>query len=97
MALLLPEADGVADFVARQIPAATVLRYGQADRAFLDEVSFYCLPYMGDAASIALIGSLPKVSVIQSLSSGVDDVLVCAARAGDPVQRARTWPRGGHR
>jgi len=75
MALLLPEADGVADFVARQIPAATVLRYGQADRAGLDEVSFYCLPYMGDAASIALIGSLPKVSVIQSLSSGVDDVL----------------------
>ncbi len=75
MALLLPEADGVAEFVARQIPAATVLRYGQADRAGLDEVSFYCLPYMGDAASIALIGSLPKLSVIQSLSSGVDEVL----------------------
>jgi phosphoglycerate dehydrogenase-like enzyme len=75
MALLLPEADGVADVVARQLPAATVLRYGETDPAGLGEVTFYCLPYMGDAASVALIGDLPKVSVIQSLSSGVDDVL----------------------
>src|SRR6266566_2094326 len=75
MALLLPEADGVADVVARQLPGATAVRYGEADPGRLGEVTFYCLPYMGDAASVALIGDLPKVSVIQSLSSGVDDVL----------------------
>ena len=75
MTLLLPEADGVADFVARQVPGATVLRYGEATGGALDEVTFYCLPYMGDAASVELIARLPRVSVIQSLSSGVDDVL----------------------
>ena len=73
--LLLPEADGVAEYVAAQIPQANVLRYGQADRAGLAAVSFYCLPYMGDAASVALIDELPALQVIQSLSSGVDDVL----------------------
>lgn len=75
MTLLLPEADGVADFVARQVPWATVLRYGEAGGAALSEVTFYCLPYMGDAASVELIAQLPGVSVIQSLSSGVDEVL----------------------
>jgi phosphoglycerate dehydrogenase-like enzyme len=75
MTLLLPEADGVADFVARQLPGAAVLRYGEAHGGRLNDVTFYCLPYMGDAASIALIGSLPRVAVIQSLSSGVDEVL----------------------
>jgi phosphoglycerate dehydrogenase-like enzyme len=75
MTLLLPEADGVAEFVARQLPGADVLRYGEADRGGLEEVTFYCLPYMGDNASIALIASLPKVTVIQSLSSGVDEVM----------------------
>ena len=73
MTLLLPEAEGVADFVARQLPDAHVLRYGTSGA--LSEVSFYCLPYMGDAASIDLIADLPKVAVIQSLSSGVDEVL----------------------
>ncbi len=75
MTLLLPEADGVADFVERQLPGAVVLRYGVADPGQLHDVTFYCLPYMGDAASIALIGSLPRVAVIQSLSSGVDELL----------------------
>lgn len=75
MTLLLPEADGIAEFVARQLPGATVLRYGEADRGDLEEVTFYCLPYMGDAASIAMIARLPKVAVIQSLSSGVDEVI----------------------
>jgi len=75
MTLLLPEADGVADFVARELPGAQVLRYGDAHGKALDDVTFYCLPYMGDAASIALIGSLPGLAVIQSLSSGVDEVL----------------------
>jgi len=75
MALLLPEADGVADFVARRLPQAQILRYGQADRGRLDEVTFYCLPYMGDGASIDLVSQLPAVEVVQSLSSGVDEVL----------------------
>jgi phosphoglycerate dehydrogenase-like enzyme len=75
MTLLLPEADGIADFVARRLPSAGVLKYGEAHGSQLQHVTFYCLPYMGDAASIALIGSLPRLAVIQSLSSGVDEVL----------------------
>lgn len=75
MTLLLPEADGVAQFVARQLPGADVLRYGEADRGGLEDVTFYCLPYMGDSAGVELIASLPRVTVIQSLSSGVDDVI----------------------
>jgi len=75
MALLLPEADGVADYTARVLPEAEVLRYGDSGRAKLDAVTFYCLPYMGDGASIALIGKLAGLRVVQSLSSGVDDVI----------------------
>ncbi len=75
MALLLPEADGVAEHVGQRLPQAEVLRYGTAGPGRLDEVTFYCLPYMGDTASIALIGELPALRVVQSLSSGVDDVL----------------------
>jgi phosphoglycerate dehydrogenase-like enzyme len=75
MALLLPAADGVADHVQRCLPEAAVLRYGESDHSRLREVSFYCLPYMGDDASIALIRQLPRVQVVQSLSSGVDEAL----------------------
>jgi phosphoglycerate dehydrogenase-like enzyme len=80
MALLLPDADGIAGYVARQVPQAAVLSYGSADRGRLDDVTFYCLPYMGDAASVALISELPALTVIQSLSSGVDDVLAAVPR-----------------
>jgi phosphoglycerate dehydrogenase-like enzyme len=75
MALLLPEAEGIADYVARRLPHAEVLRYGRAAPERLNEVTFYCLPYMGDAASIPLIRELPRLRVVQSLSSGVDDVI----------------------
>jgi len=75
MAVLLPEADGVAGFVERTVPQAEVLRYGRAGPDRLAEVTFYCLPYMGDAASVAVIGEMPRLAVVQSLSSGVDDVL----------------------
>src|SRR5262249_9691922 len=75
MMLLLPETGGVADFVAHRLPGPAVARYGEARGATLDDVTFYCLPSMGDAASIALIDSLPRLAVIQSLSSGVDEVL----------------------
>src|SRR5215471_6384355 len=75
MALLLPEADGVADHAALALPEADVLRYGERDRAKLNAVTFYCLPYMGDDASVALIGELAGLRVVQSRSSGVDDVI----------------------
>jgi phosphoglycerate dehydrogenase-like enzyme len=74
MTFLLPAADGVADEVARRLPQATIVRY-EEDGYRLDEVEFYCLPYMGDGASIAMIAQLPRLQVLQSLSSGVDDVL----------------------
>ncbi len=75
MTLLLPAADAIADHVARRLPQATILRYEDAPWHDLDEVTFYCLPYMGGAESVALISQLPRVGVVQSLSSGVDDVL----------------------
>jgi phosphoglycerate dehydrogenase-like enzyme len=75
MALLLPEADGIAGYVARQHPQTAVHSYGETDSDRLAGVTFYCLPYMGDAASIGLISELPALKVIQSLSSGVDEVL----------------------
>ncbi len=75
MALLLPAADGIADHVERCLPQAAIVRYDQAGHDRLDEITFYCLPYMGDAASVALISRMPRVRVLQSLSSGVDDVL----------------------
>jgi phosphoglycerate dehydrogenase-like enzyme len=75
MTLLLPEDDGIAEFVERSVPAAVVRRHGQAARDRLDDVTFYCLPYMGDASTIALIREMPQLAVVQSLSSGVDEVL----------------------
>jgi phosphoglycerate dehydrogenase-like enzyme len=75
MALLLPEADGVAGYVAGALPGERVIRYGETASCGLDDITFYCLPYMGDAASVELIARLPSLTVVQSLSSGVDDVL----------------------
>jgi phosphoglycerate dehydrogenase-like enzyme len=75
MALLLPEDDDVAAVVERQLPDAEVIRYGRASPEMLAAVTFYCLPYMGDADSVRLISQLPAVRVVQSQSIGVDDVL----------------------
>src|SRR5207244_7613520 len=74
MTFLLPSADGVADEVARRLPRATVARYEDGGHD-LDEVDFYCLPYMGDGPSVDMIAKLPKLRVLQSLSSGVDNLL----------------------
>jgi phosphoglycerate dehydrogenase-like enzyme len=75
MTLLLPEADGVADHVERCLPGVPIIRYGDVDDAGLADVTFYCLPYMGDDATIATVARLPRLRVLQSLSSGVDNVL----------------------
>jgi phosphoglycerate dehydrogenase-like enzyme len=74
MTFLLPSADGVADEVARRLPQATIARYedGGYDPG---EVDFYCLPYMGDGPSIGMIAKMPGLRVLQSLSSGVDNIL----------------------
>jgi phosphoglycerate dehydrogenase-like enzyme len=80
MTLLLPAEDGVADYVADHVPEATVISYDDAARADLSEVTFYCLPYMGDEASVVQIKRLPALAVIQSLSIGVDDVLAAVPR-----------------
>jgi len=75
MTLLLPSADGVADEVARRLPQAAILRYEDSDHSGLGDVEFYCLPYMGNGASVDLIAQMPRLRVLQSLSSGVDNVL----------------------
>jgi phosphoglycerate dehydrogenase-like enzyme len=74
MTFLLPSADGVADEVARRLPQATIARYedGAHDPG---DVDFYCLPYMGDGPSIDMIAKMPGLRVLQSLSSGVDNIL----------------------
>jgi phosphoglycerate dehydrogenase-like enzyme len=72
---LLPSADGVADEVAKRLPQATILRYEDGGRGGLGDVEFYCLPYMGDGASVDLIAQMPRLRILQSLSSGVDNVL----------------------
>ena len=74
MTFLLPSADGVADEVARRLPRATIVRY-EEDSYRPDEIDFYCLPYLGNGRSIATIAQLPRLRVLQSLSSGVDNVL----------------------
>jgi phosphoglycerate dehydrogenase-like enzyme len=75
MTLLLPAADGVADAVAARLPQAAILRYEDAPRDRLGDVTFYCLPYMGSPDAVALMAALPRLEVVQSLSSGTDDVL----------------------
>jgi phosphoglycerate dehydrogenase-like enzyme len=74
MTFLLPAADGVADEVARRLPQATIARYEDSGHD-LGEVDFYCLPYMGDGPSVAMIAKMPGLRVLQSLSSGVDNIL----------------------
>jgi phosphoglycerate dehydrogenase-like enzyme len=74
MTFLLPAADGVADEVARRLPRATIARYEDGGHD-LGDVDFYCLPYMGDGPSVAMIAEMPGLRVLQSLSSGVDNIL----------------------
>jgi len=74
MTFLLPAADGVADEVARRLPQATIARYEDGGHD-LGEVDFYCLPYMGNGASVAMIAKMPRLRVLQSLSSGVDNII----------------------
>jgi phosphoglycerate dehydrogenase-like enzyme len=75
MTILLPAADGVADLAAERVPQATILRYEDTPPDRLGDVTFYCLPYMGAARATELMASMPRLQVVQSLSSGVDDVL----------------------
>ena len=54
---LLPSSDGVADEVARRLPQATIARYEDGGWD-LGEVDFYCLPYMGNGPSVAMIARI---------------------------------------
>jgi len=74
MTFLLPATDGVADEVARRLPQARIARYEDGGHD-LEEVDFYCMPYMGNGASVAMIAKMPRLRVLQSLSSGVDNIL----------------------
>jgi phosphoglycerate dehydrogenase-like enzyme len=74
MTFLLPASDGVAAEAARRLPQATIARYEDGDWD-PGEVDFYCLPYLGDGPSVAMIARMPRLRVLQSLSSGVDNIL----------------------
>ncbi|MFJ4677750.1 MULTISPECIES: 2-hydroxyacid dehydrogenase [unclassified Kitasatospora] len=41
----------------------------------LREVEFFCLPYMRHAVALPVIGRLPSLKVVQTLTAGMDDVL----------------------
>ncbi|BAJ33064.1 MULTISPECIES: 2-hydroxyacid dehydrogenase [Kitasatospora] len=41
----------------------------------LREVEFFCLPYMRHAVALPVIGRLPALRVVQTLTAGMDDVL----------------------
>lgn len=75
MAVLLPTHDGLADLVEEQLPDVDVRRYGVDPQSALSDVTFFCLPYLGAGAAVDLLPALGSLQVVQSLSSGVDDVL----------------------
>lgn len=73
--MLLPTHDGLADLVEARLAEATVRRYAVDAESSFSEVTFFCLPYLGAAVALELLPRLPRLRVVQSLSSGVDDVL----------------------
>jgi phosphoglycerate dehydrogenase-like enzyme len=69
--------DDWADHVA--VPAGLevdVWRSGLPLPASAAEVVFYVPEYMGPPETVAVVGSLPSLEVVQTLTAGVDDVLV---------------------
>jgi len=74
MKVLIPAHDSLAEAVAAAVPAADVVSYDNRRAAHLDDVTFYCLPYLGDDEARRLINELPALQIVQSLSSGVDDL-----------------------
>jgi phosphoglycerate dehydrogenase-like enzyme len=75
MTFLLPTHDGIADYVAERLPKTVILRHGEVPLPDVRHVQFYCLPYIGTQSDLDLIGQMPRLRVLQTLSSGVDDVL----------------------
>lgn len=75
---LLPAHDGIASAVAARVPDAAVLPLASPDDDTLARTSFLCLPYMQEADAFPLFARMPRLCVVQSLSSGVDTVLAAA-------------------
>ena len=44
-------------------------------QGILDQVTFFCLPYMRHAAAVPLLQRLPALRTLQTLTAGMDDVL----------------------
>lgn len=67
--------------MAEALPDVDVVAFDEPQAVPRNDASFYCLPYMGNAAARRLMSDLPALEVVQSLSIGVDDV-VAALPAG---------------
>lgn len=73
--ILAPDADDVAACVARRLPDLEVLRWSTVSDNDLAHVTFCCMPYMNAGAAAAKLAAMPALRVVQSLSSGVDDLV----------------------
>lgn len=74
LSILLPQSDGIADCVRTRLLNAEVVTYESHSARELADVTFYCLPYMAGGEALELIAALPRLRILQSLSSGVDDL-----------------------
>jgi phosphoglycerate dehydrogenase-like enzyme len=71
----LPYDDWARDIV---VPAGLQVEVWRADLPLppgRDSVEFYVPDYLGDASTIEVIGQLPALRVVQTLTAGVDNVL----------------------
>lgn len=75
MSILLPLADGIAESVRRRLPAVEIVNYESHRREDRGDITFYCLPYMSRGEALEVIPALPRLQVVQSLSSGVDELV----------------------
>lgn len=75
MSILLPLSDGIAECAQTRLPDAHVVAYESRDADQLADVTFYCIPYMGRGEALELIATLPRLELVQTLSSGVDELI----------------------
>jgi phosphoglycerate dehydrogenase-like enzyme len=73
--VVLPLHDGIAQYVAARLPQIVVRPYEDDASEDFSDVTFCCLPYMRTMELGALLNRMPALEVVQSLSSGVDDLV----------------------
>jgi phosphoglycerate dehydrogenase-like enzyme len=93
--LLLPD-DDIVPAVAKRFRAVPYLRFSEASDGRMHNVEFYVPPYLGGPEVLEIVDRMPRLSVVQLLTAGVDwvagrvppDVTVCNARGVHEVSTA---------